>query len=241
MSTGLFLVRRDSTCITRRISSSRPITGSSLPRWASSGEIAAVALERLIGALGVLTRHALRASDACQRFEDLVARDAVPLEKLGGRGAARLRRDGHEQMLGADVFVFQTLSFGLREIGHQVQTGRQTWLSAAVGLRELRQELTCTTTDRRGIGRHLPEQFGNDALTLFHECDEQVFGLDLRMIHLLGQVLGAEHGFLSFFRELIDVHHATVCFALADSLRSASKCSRCSGVTCFGSSTSTVA
>ena len=31
MSTGLFLVRRDSTCTTRRISASRPITGSSLP------------------------------------------------------------------------------------------------------------------------------------------------------------------------------------------------------------------
>ena len=36
ISTGLFLVRRDSTCTTRRISASRPITGSSLPRRASS-------------------------------------------------------------------------------------------------------------------------------------------------------------------------------------------------------------
>ncbi len=36
MSTGLFLVRRASTWITRRISASRPITGSSLPRWARS-------------------------------------------------------------------------------------------------------------------------------------------------------------------------------------------------------------
>ena len=36
MSTGLFLVRRESTCMVRRISSSRPMTGSILPRWASS-------------------------------------------------------------------------------------------------------------------------------------------------------------------------------------------------------------
>ena len=36
MSTGLFLVRRDSTWITRRISSSRPMTGSSLPWRATS-------------------------------------------------------------------------------------------------------------------------------------------------------------------------------------------------------------
>ena len=36
ISTGLFFVRRASTCTTRRISSSLPITGSSLPRRASS-------------------------------------------------------------------------------------------------------------------------------------------------------------------------------------------------------------
>ena len=36
ISTGLFLVRRESTWITRRISSSRPITGSSLPCSASA-------------------------------------------------------------------------------------------------------------------------------------------------------------------------------------------------------------
>ena len=35
ISTGLFLVRRESTWMTRRISSSRPITGSSLPRSAA--------------------------------------------------------------------------------------------------------------------------------------------------------------------------------------------------------------
>ena len=36
ISTGLFFVRRLSTCMQRRISSSRPITGSSLPWRASS-------------------------------------------------------------------------------------------------------------------------------------------------------------------------------------------------------------
>lgn len=36
MSTGLFLVRRDSTCTTRRISWSRPMTGSSLPSRAAA-------------------------------------------------------------------------------------------------------------------------------------------------------------------------------------------------------------
>ena len=47
ISTGLFLVRRDSTCTTRRISASRPMTGSSLPSRACCGEVDAVLLERL--------------------------------------------------------------------------------------------------------------------------------------------------------------------------------------------------
>ena len=34
INTGLFLVLLESTCITRRISVSRPMTGSSLPAWA---------------------------------------------------------------------------------------------------------------------------------------------------------------------------------------------------------------
>ena len=36
IKTGLFLVRRDNTCTTRRISASRPITGSILPSRASA-------------------------------------------------------------------------------------------------------------------------------------------------------------------------------------------------------------
>ena len=56
MSTGLFLVRRESTCITRRISSSRPMTGSILPLPRGGGEVARVLLERLELPLGIRDR-----------------------------------------------------------------------------------------------------------------------------------------------------------------------------------------
>ena len=56
--TGLFLVRRESTWITRRISASRPMTGSSLPSSADLGEIDAVLLQRLVRRLGVLAGDA---------------------------------------------------------------------------------------------------------------------------------------------------------------------------------------
>ena len=61
ISTGLFFVRRESTWMTRRISSSRPMTGSSFPSSAARGEVAAELLERLVGALGILRGDALAA------------------------------------------------------------------------------------------------------------------------------------------------------------------------------------
>ena len=54
MRTGLFFVRRLRTWMVRRISSSRPMTGSSLPGTSLLGQVAAVLLERLVGGLRVL-------------------------------------------------------------------------------------------------------------------------------------------------------------------------------------------
>ena len=64
MSTGLFLVRRESTCITRRISSSRPMTGIDLSLARERGQIAAVFFQRLVFALGILIGDALVAAHA---------------------------------------------------------------------------------------------------------------------------------------------------------------------------------
>ena len=73
ISTGLFLVRRDSTWMTRRISSSRPMTGSSLPLRGELGEVAAVLLERLVGRLGILRRDALVAAHLLEGLHELLA------------------------------------------------------------------------------------------------------------------------------------------------------------------------
>ena len=61
------------------------------------GEVAAVALERLIGAFGVLVGHALRSADGGERLQDRVARDAVLLEQLRGGRAAAFVGDGEER------------------------------------------------------------------------------------------------------------------------------------------------
>ncbi len=90
--TGLFFVRRERIWITRRISSSRPITGSSLPGLRGLGQVAPELRERLIAALRILRGHALASPDLLDPGEDLLARH-------------RLERQ--EQVLGRDVVVLE--------------------------------------------------------------------------------------------------------------------------------------
>ena len=83
ISTGLFLVRRDSTWMTRRISESRPMTGSILPSRALRGQVDAVLLQRLVGLLGVGGGDpAVAAADGRERGDQVV---------LGGAGLASAR------------------------------------------------------------------------------------------------------------------------------------------------------
>ena len=76
ISTGLFLVRRESTWMVRRISSSRPITGSSLPSRAACVQVAGIFLQRVIGVLG---RGGVRRAALAQRLDggvEVLRRDA---------------------------------------------------------------------------------------------------------------------------------------------------------------------
>ena len=82
MSTGLFLVRRLSTWMTRRISSSRPITGSSLPARARAvrsrpKRSRAWYFSSAFGILG-----SLRASDVLEHLKDGLAGHTVALEEV---------------------------------------------------------------------------------------------------------------------------------------------------------------
>ena len=63
MSTGLFFVRRERTWTTRRISSSRPMTGSSFAAARLLGQIAGITLQRLVFGFGILVGNFLRAAD----------------------------------------------------------------------------------------------------------------------------------------------------------------------------------
>ena len=75
------------------------------------GEVAAVALEGLIGAFRVLVRDALRSADAGERLQNRVAGHAVLLQELRRRGARAFVDDGDEQVLRADELILHPCSF----------------------------------------------------------------------------------------------------------------------------------
>ena len=87
ISTGLFFVRRESTCITRRISLSRPMTGSIFPCRASAVRSRPYFSRALIFILGILIGHALRTSHLLKRLHQLVAIHAELLQRFRRRTA----------------------------------------------------------------------------------------------------------------------------------------------------------
>ena len=102
ISTGLFLVRRCSTWMVRRISSSRPITGSSLPRFGARGQVDAVFFQRLALLLGVFTLHLFAATQFLDRRFQMRFRGAGRLQRRA-QFAFVLQRREHEQLAGDEL------------------------------------------------------------------------------------------------------------------------------------------
>ncbi len=105
-----------------------------LAAFGQFGEVAAVLLQRLVLALGVLVGDPLRATHRLDRRHQRVAGDAAGAEQLGRRRPAALAGDGEEQVLGADELVLHGGRGRLRLFEHQSQARRDPGLGAAVGL-----------------------------------------------------------------------------------------------------------
>ena len=134
MRTGLFFVRRESTCMTRSISRSRPITGSSLcsraswvrfrPNWSSTGDPAGLSGARAAGRRG----RALAALVAREQLDDLLA-DAGQVgaeadEDLSGDALA-LAYETEQHVLGADVVVAELERLAQRQLENLLRSRRE--------------------------------------------------------------------------------------------------------------------
>ena len=107
ISTGLFLDLRLRIWITRRISASRPITGSRRPVRASLDQVAAVLLQGLVGVLGIGGGDPLVPAHLGEGGEEGVLGDALFVEAPAGRGGRALLDQGQQQVLDGDVLVLE--------------------------------------------------------------------------------------------------------------------------------------
>ena len=107
ISTGLFFVRRESTWITRRISSSRPMTGSSLPDSASAVRSRPYFSSAWYEPSGSCDVTFCPPRTSCERLQQRVARDEV---------------EGEQEMLDRDELVAERAHLVERAVEHAAET-----------------------------------------------------------------------------------------------------------------------
>ncbi len=126
------------------------------------GQVAAVPLERLILALGILIGHALVAADRRERLEHPVPGDAALLRSCAAGERPVSVAEGDEQVLGADVLVLQPLGLGLRRVDDQLHAGRQAHLARRTPSADFASRPRTSVRKRAGLDAHLPEHLRDD-------------------------------------------------------------------------------
>ena len=161
------------------------------------GQVAAVLLQRLVGAFRVLAGDALAAADGGERGQDAVARDAQPRQQLG-RAAAVVAEQRQQQMLGADVVVVHRRRFAL---AHPAGRGEAARSGRAARCRR-RPWAAAPARPRAGSARtpgSAPTCWRTSGTTPSGCCQQrqqQVLRLDLVMVIGLRQLLRGQDGLL---------------------------------------------
>ena len=206
---GLFFVRRLRIWMTRSISFSRPMTGSSLPRRASLGQVDAELVDRggLAGALGLLGRAGrggLR-QDADDLVADLVQADAEGLENAG-RDAFTFADQAEEQVLRADVVVAQAAGLVDGQLDDALGARRQPDLADDRPIAPADDELD-RGPDLGQLDVHVLEDAGGDAFALADEAKEQVLRADVVVVEPLRLILSECQDLAGAVRELVEAIH----------------------------------
>ena len=199
MSTGLFFVRRARIWMTRWISFSRPITGSSLLSRANDGEVAAELVQRGRGLLRRRLRLLLArlrggalvvagAADLQDGLPQPVGGDVVP-RQVAGHDASLLLDGGQQEVLGADVLVAHVAGlFGgilqdlLAALGGRDVAEDQAALALGQALLDLRLHLGDVHLDAQ-------QRLDRDAFPVLQEGEDDVLGQELVGVEALGLLL----------------------------------------------------
>ena len=176
ISTGLFLVRRARIWMVRRISSSRPITGSSLPSRPSCGHVAGVFLQRVEIVLRVRAVHLAALADVGNHLVERRRGHAGAAQRAGsGRVAAS---DRQQQPILRNVIVARLGRGLLRRVEHADQLRRDLRLAGG-GTAHLRQASHLGIDGLLGLLRVAArgaDQPGRGAFLIIQQRLEQVLG-----------------------------------------------------------------
>ena len=186
--TGLFFVRRESTWITRRISSSRPMTGSSFPLSAAS----------------VRSRPNFESAWYVPSGSDEVTRrPAVTSAIFAKQLVARHDVEREQEVLRRDVLVLHPLRLVEGAVEHlrELRADLRLLLRALdAGL--LRERRLGLRAQRVHVGDELARQL------LVEEREQQMLGIELRIPVPARELLRRRDGLLRLDRELVEIHQA---------------------------------
>ena len=206
ISTGLFLVRRASTWMVRRISSSRPITGSSLPSRATSVMSRAYffSASKLCSAFWLSTLRPLRrsATAASSRWA------SAPAVFRMRPAAAVAGGERHQQAVLGDVFVAGLLRLLLRRIQDADDIGGELRLAGATaGDLGLPADLEVDgLLGLGGIAAGGADQAGRRALLIVQQGLQQMLGRHPLVVFTDGDGLRRLQEALGAVGEFLDVH-----------------------------------
>ena len=209
MRAGLFLVRRDRIWMTRSISFSRPMTGSSLPARAASVRLipswstVGVLLARLVSGVGPADELCDRTAD--DLVADLVEVDPERLEDAGGDPLA-LADEAEEQVLRADVVVAEAARLVDGQLDDALGPRRQPDLADDRAIAAADDELD-GGPDLGQLDVHVLEDARRDALALADEAEEQVLRADVVVVEPLRLVLSERQDLARAIRELVEAIH----------------------------------
>ena len=210
ISAGLFFVCATRIWMTRSISFSRPMTGSSLPARARSVRLipswstVGVLLARFVSWADGPARRALR-QDPDDLVADLVEVDPERLEDAGGDPLA-FADEPEQEVLRADVVVAEPARLVDRELDDPLRSRRQADLADDRAVAATDDELD-RGPDLGQLDVHVLEDARGDALALAHEPEQEVLGADVVVVEPLGLILRQGEHLASAVRELVEAIH----------------------------------
>ena len=164
------------------------------------GQVAAVALERLVLAFRLLVGHALRPADGLEDRQDIRAREAGLFQDRLRRAIALGRRE--QQVLGADVLILERLRFLLGQLEQLAQPRRGVELAAGDLRDRIERLLEPAFEPVRRSARALEDR-RHHAVLLTHQRQQQMFRRQLLLPALARDILRRLQRLLGFDRQTV--------------------------------------